>query len=225
MIFKFRKQNNNKTIARPKLVCGFTLVEMVVVVAIIIVVTSVVLLKQSKFSSDILVTNAAYEVALAIRQAQVYGISSKQIAGDNPNVGYGIYLSVPTSGGVMDSFKIYSDTGLNPGSETNDYPFSFTTGNSEYAEVDNPRLTQGQTIRRFCADGVCSPVLNTLNIGFIKPKPEALINKNGAASASKAIIVVQSALGDKCRVVSISSIGQISVDAPLSSGLDCDQTN
>ena len=35
MIFKFRKQNNSKTIARPKLVCGFTLVELMMVVAII----------------------------------------------------------------------------------------------------------------------------------------------------------------------------------------------
>jgi len=229
-IFKFEKQNSDKTEARPKLVCGFTLVEMMVVVAIIIVVTAVVLLKQSKFSSDILVTNAAYEVALSIRQAQVYGISSKQsIAASQSNVGYGIFLNTaPTS-----SFIIYSDVG--GGDSLNPYPFKYTVGsdcaNDEYCLIDNPKLTQGQTIKRFCVVGnsgtLCSSgtfsSITSLDIGFIKPKPEAIIHDStsNTNTDSIAIIVVASALGDKCRVVKITSIGQISVDAPRPAADEC----
>ncbi len=193
---------------------GFSLVEMIVVVAIIIVITSVLLFKQSKFSSDILVTNAAYEIALSIREAQVYGISSKQgTGGTNSNVGYGVYLnSAPSS-----SFIIYSDSDQN-------YPFNFNAGNpSEYTTVETPTLTQGQTIKRFCLiGGSCSDTgLAAINIGFIKPNPEALIHDNSATKFAGAIIVVSSSIGDKCRVVRVTSIGQISVDTPLSDGSEC----
>ena len=207
---KFKKSNFS---------LGFTLVEMMVVVAIIIIVTSVILLKQSKFSSDILVTNAAYEVALSIRQAQVYGISSKQTT-SNLNAGYGIYLDNALIGGSPSSFEVYSDNDPS-------YPFNFVTNNSEYAVVDNPNLTQGQTIKRFCVVGgttgnACSDSsLTKLNIGFIKPKPEAIIHDSGSNTSAAAIIVIASALGDKCRVVRVTSIGQISVDAPKSDGSDC----
>ncbi|MFA6463473.1 MAG: hypothetical protein WCV55_00530 [Candidatus Paceibacterota bacterium] len=216
--------NINKT--KTRLVKGFSLVEMMVVVTIVIVITSILLFKQSKFSSDILVTNAAYEVALAIRQAQVYGISSKQAStGTNLNVGYGIYLSSP----VSNSFIIYSDAGY--GGNPVVYPFNFNTHiqnptETEYTSVDSPRLTQGQTILRFCADGVCSSgtatQLNNLDIGFIKPNPSALIYANNSNIRSgNATIVVVSALGDKCRIVRITSIGQISVDTPRPEADEC----
>ncbi len=227
MIFKFKKYDNGKIKARPKLVTGFTLVEMMVVVAIIIVVTSVILFKQSKFSSDILVTNAAYEVALSIRQAQVYGISSKQTA-SNLNVGYGINLTSP----VTNFFTIYSDSGN--GNIVNPYSFIYNSSGActgEYCSVGAPTLTQGQTIKRFCVVGnsgtLCSSgtaqSITSLDIGFIKPKPEAIIHDSTSITNTDAaaIIVVASALGDKCRVVRVTSIGQISVDAPRPAADEC----
>ncbi|MEI8337734.1 MAG: type II secretion system protein [bacterium] len=220
---------NNFNKIKTKLVKGFTLVEMMVVVAIIIVTTSVLLFKQSKFSSDILVTNAAYEVALAIRQAQVYGISSKQVtatAGGISNVGYGIYLDNSLINEQQSAFRIYSDSG--DGSNPVNYPFVWG-GSNEYAEVDRPHLTQGQKILRFCVVGgngtLCSSntssIITSLNIGFIKPKPEAVIHDSNSGTDNTAIIVVASALGDKCRVVRITAIGQISVDTPRPVADEC----
>ena len=184
--------------------------------------TSVLLLKQSKFSSDILVTNAAYEVALAIREAQVYGISSKQTT-SNTNVAYGVNFNNSSS----NAFTIYSDSG--DGGNPIKYPFNYNggaaiCGSSEYCPIDNPMLTQGQTIKKICVDSDCS--ITSLNIGFIKPNPEAVIHDSTSYTLNRgsAIIVIASALGDKCRVVRVTSIGQISVDAPVSSGSDCDQT-
>ncbi len=206
---------------------GFTLVEMMVVVAIVIVMTSILLLKQSKFSSDILVTNAAYEVALSIREAQVYGISSKQTS-TNLNVGYGIYLDNSST----NSFTIYSDGGYSS-SNTYNYTFNYGDTGESYVSIENPQLTQGQTIKKICVASTmnnisCSDTdstLTKLNIGFIKPNPEALIYKNGTTGTSnrlnEAFIVVASVLGDKCRVVRITSIGQISVDTPRPLGDEC----
>lgn len=233
-ILKFKNVSKGKIKAKPMLVCGFTLIEMLVVVAIIIVMTSVLLLKQSKFSSDILVTNAAYEVALSIREAQVYGISSKEGAvSGSTDVGYGVYLSntpkPPQT--AVNSFTIYSDAGLNPGATLNSYPFNYPTVNgatNEFTDVEYPALTDGQTILNFCVDGVCSKTgtLTSMNIGFIKPNPEALIYANGGSvpASNAAIIVVASSLGDKCRVVRITPIGQISVDTPKNDNSDCSVT-
>jgi hypothetical protein len=129
----------------------------------------------------------------------------------------------------MNSFTIYSDAG--DGCTPNNYWFNYSSNNpacsgNEYTSIENPALTQGQTIKRFCIVGGtgnnCSDTgLATLNIGFIKPNPEAIIHDSSQTKFAGAIIVVASALGDKCRVVRVSSIGQISVDTPLSDASEC----
>ena len=77
---------------------GFSLVELLVVISIFTIISSVVVFRQSKFSSDILITNLAYQMALEIREAQTYGIGVKSV--DNPVIigdskfkyGYGIHF-------------------------------------------------------------------------------------------------------------------------------------
>ncbi len=211
---------------------GFTLIEMLVVVAIVVIITAVVLIKQSKFSSDILVTDAAYEVALSIREAQVYGTASKDrlVVGDS---GYGANFST-TNGAMISGFYVFSDIGYSDGDGNTLYPFVYTPNLSEYSITDNITLNQGQKIRRFCAhstisggylcsDGVGSAKIgspnSSLNIGFLKPDPEAIINISSPDTTSvspspydSAIIVIQSSLGDKCRVVKVDEIGQIAVE-------------
>lgn len=199
---------------------GFSLIELMVVVAIFLIITAITLNKQSKFSSDILITNLAYQLALSIREAQVYGIGSKQGESNNFKIGYGIHLQAP--GDISQksvSYNIFADktdTGIQ---------FIYEPGSD--LDIDLVNITQGQKIRNFCgyypvsgnwecwqSDGVASSRFD-LNIVFIKPDPEAHIfggYNESYFEYTEAVIVVESALGNKCRTVRVTGAGQISVD-------------
>ena len=56
---------------------GFTLLEVIVVVAIFGIMTAVVIFNYSNFSSRVILTNMAYEIALTTRQAQVFGLGAR----------------------------------------------------------------------------------------------------------------------------------------------------
>lgn len=56
---------------------GFTIVEMLVVTGIFAVLTAIVVFRYGDFTSNLLVTNMAYEIALQVRQAQVFGLGAR----------------------------------------------------------------------------------------------------------------------------------------------------
>ncbi|MBI2004934.1 prepilin-type N-terminal cleavage/methylation domain-containing protein [Patescibacteria group bacterium] len=70
-----RSSGSKKDAAQRALPGGFTLVELLVVVSIMLIITSTLLLQQRKFNSATLMRTLAYNIALSIRQAQVYGTS------------------------------------------------------------------------------------------------------------------------------------------------------
>lgn len=240
----------------PNTQSGFTFIELITVVAIMILVGSVTLFKHSKFSSDILITNAAYEIALSIRQVEVFGLSSKGVGsgvGAEYQAGYGIHFSPALATGEdgnsngKSAYVTFFDnpiedinTGVGSDSQ---FLYQYTAANQR---IDTLELTQGQKIIKYCAhnnsestwdcwpDGVGNMVMN---IVFVKPNPEAhitvgtissdvIIYPNPMPSYDAVKIVVQSTLGDKCRSISVSVSGQISVD-PIVPGDDsngCDIT-
>src|SRR3989344_627908 len=58
---------------------GFSLIELVVAMAIFVTISSVLVVSQRRFGGNTLITNLAYDVALTMRQAQVYGISVRRV--------------------------------------------------------------------------------------------------------------------------------------------------
>jgi prepilin-type N-terminal cleavage/methylation domain-containing protein len=74
---------------------GFSLIELIVVAAIILVVTAVVFTSNSNFSRTLLVTGAAYDIALSLRNAQTYGLGTRASSGIS-NAGYGIHFDKAT---------------------------------------------------------------------------------------------------------------------------------
>ncbi len=213
---------------------GFSLVELMVVVAIFLIITAITLGRQSKFSSDILITNLAYQIALSIREAQVYGIGSKQSSDNAFKVGYGIHIGAPADlTQKPTSYNVYADR-TDQGTQ-----FVYEPGFDQ--DIDLVSITQGQRIHNFCGhdprtdvwncwDDAGTPSHFDLNIVFIKPDPESHI-WGGYGSVyneyDQAIIVVESALGDKCRVVRVTEAGQIAVDPTDSSDASngCDATS
>lgn len=226
---------------------GFTLIELVTVVSIMILISSVALFRHSKFSSDILITNAAYEIALSIRQVEVFGLSSKSIgsgATAKYQAGYGIHFSPALARGESNGNSSYVTFFEDPIEDINagvgsDSQF-FYQYNGINQHIDTLELTQGQKIVKYCVrkntlpkDWDCwsdipgdiqGEIGNMIvNIVFVKPNPEAhitvgtisngVITYGGAGPTNDRVkIVVQSALGDKCRSITVSVAGQISVD-------------
>ncbi len=80
---------------------GFTLLELLFVIGIFSILTSIVIYNYGNFNNNIIVSNLAYEVALEIRQAQVYGLGVRGVSDsylpsdvDSFNTRYGVFFEV-----------------------------------------------------------------------------------------------------------------------------------
>ncbi len=190
---------------------GFSLIELIVVLAIFLIITTVALVKQSKFSSDILVTDTAYDVSLAIREAQVYGLGSRLdegATGQSFKSGYGVHFDASIPG----FFIRFADRNVSGVFDAN------SDGDEQYGETQ--ALPIGYTINDVCAyttnTTICSNSngggLNTLDISFVRPSPDAIITINGNPSKYfSATISILSANGEKTKMLKVERTGLISV--------------
>lgn len=183
---------------------GFTLIEMIVVVGIFSFITAIVLANNSKFNGDILITNLAYEIALTIRQAQVFGLSVREFAVGGVsefNVGYGVYFSSGTTG----SFVFYADRNRNNQYDSGELVETFTLGHGNF--IKRLCAVTGAGARR-CSD---TGDINWLSVTFLRPLPDATIKtSNPSESYASAEVHVSSPQG-KERTVLSGVTGQISV--------------
>jgi prepilin-type N-terminal cleavage/methylation domain-containing protein len=87
----FQTKLKKKKQAKSESKRGFTIIELIVVSALFGVMAVVAVMGQSRLDNNLLIDNMAYEIALAIREAQVYGLATRQSASDF-NVLYGIHF-------------------------------------------------------------------------------------------------------------------------------------
>lgn len=213
-----------------RLSAGFTLVEMTIVLAIILVITSIMLTNQTSFNKSLLITNTAYDIALSLRNAQTYGLSSRA-AGAVANTGYGIHFERAAPG----AFTLFADLYPTASASSPCHPAGDPTspaaqpGDCAYEAGQNERvltygLGNGVTIGDFCAYSggtwACatsgSASLASLDIIFSRPNPDPFMSVNGAYAASfpvtAACITVTSPQGG-ARYVSVAATGEISANA------------
>jgi len=196
---------------------GFTLIELLVVFSIITVLTGVVFSSQSSFNKTLVLTNTAYDIALTLRSAETYGLSSRA-AGAAASVGYGIHLS----SGVRNSFILFADTsggiscaGMTPDCKSGDHVYS---AGGDAPPVQTYVIGNGITISNFCvrtsAGSSCVPDVSSLDIVFVRPNPNPLISANGSYSAANtgACLTIASPQGGT-RSISIAASGQIIANA------------
>ncbi len=211
---------------------GLSIVELIVVLAIIIILTSVAITGQSAFDRSLLLTDTAYTVAFSIREAQTLGLSSRAFGGIQ-NTGYGIRFDVasPTS------YIEYADTTPGePGStQSGDCPGHTITdagspdarpGNCQYdAEagelVRRYVLNRGYHIGKVCGSTgsvtKCSGTdFDLLDITFMRPSTNAVTlgrtSSNNLIPFSSVLIYVQSPNNVAERCVTVTSVGQVSVN-------------
>lgn len=183
---------------------AFTLIEMIVVLGIFAVVSSIVLFNYSKFRSTTVLINTAYEVALSIREAQIYGVSVRSPHG-SPTPGftdaYGIY--VPTDN--TNKYILFADKDtnllfdkLNCAQGTSECVTPYTLqGNTKFGVVC---INKSSTYTKLSSG-------SSLNIMFKRPNPEPIINNDSAISRAQ-ITVTSDGVS---RYIVVANNGQVSV--------------
>lgn len=184
---------------------GFSLIELLVVTGIFTVITGVVLANNAQFNSSVLLGNAAYDIALSVRQAQVFGLST-QVHSGQFQVGYGIHFEGPTQYLLFADLDDAHDGRYDPDVDQVVQQYTLGRGHTikQYCGVNSDTTED-------CSDGPAA--LTQLDIGFLRPNPDATITGDNPTPYSSAKIVIQSR-ADETRTVTIQSTGQISVKRP-----------
>ena len=189
---------------------GFTLAELIVVTGILVLITGVMLANNARFGGAILLENLAYDVALSVRKAQVYGIAVRRFGESEFSAGYGVHFSInsPTV------YVLFADT------------FPSATGDGIYQSnqnelVESVTMQRGFHIADICVTAPGSTTetcgLNRLDLMFQRPEPDAFLSANGisgvanpAALYERGRVILESPRGDQASVI-VESTGQISV--------------
>ncbi|MAZ67606.1 hypothetical protein CL652_02450 [bacterium] len=183
---------------------GFTLIELLVVIGILVVISGVVLASYSKFGGQLLLRNLAYDVALSIRQAQVYGISARSFLGAEFASGHGAYFNLADPAVSDTAFFLYTDV------DTNGF---FTSASTEWVETFS--IGRGYTIDRICVPSGASEScgITQLDVLFRRPEPDAIIRAStgGAFTTYDRVRIVLESPQEKKLSVLIETTGQISV--------------
>jgi type II secretory pathway pseudopilin PulG len=191
---------------RKRVCAGFTIIELLVVTALIMIISSVILANNNKFGGVIQLENYAYDVALSIRQAQVYGIAVQRFGtnvSSNFTSGYGMHFDMasPTS------YILFADSVAPPDG-------IYTTGEL----VNNNSILRGYYIKSVCVTDssptpvkTCSPSTTSIDILFIRPEPDAYIRANGLAGTYRSADIILASPKGETMTVSVFSNGQITV--------------
>jgi prepilin-type N-terminal cleavage/methylation domain-containing protein len=217
---------------------GFTLIELIVVIVIISVVTLIALLGHSNFDRSMLLTDAAYSLALGAREMQTFGLSSRTFdVGSGTyaaNIAYGLHVNST----ALNSYLLFADTNRTTGNPplsncvtgTDQNSPDYKRGNCMY-ETTSPAdgivqrysFSRGFRISHFCGkkdsttycstDGT-SP-LTTLDIVFMRPNTDAIMTgqRSGAGRVdfTSAAIYLTTPDNSATRAVCFTRVGQVSV--------------
>lgn len=211
-----RKKNTKKKYSK-----GFSLVEFIVVLVIFSIMSSVSLFNYNSYSKSIRETNVAQDIALTIRQAQIYGLSATGRTVGGGNAGPEDILNIPNITqdrsiiGVRididnDSLTLYEDINRN---------FVFDEGGNYPDRVIDIRTIRAAGIDILAVD-LCDDAPNCANdenggvvdVAFMRPYPDAYISYDGDGSDRYnfgSILISGNDEFDK--YIEISSIGNISV--------------
>ena len=198
---------------------GFSLIELLVVTGVIAVISGLMLVSNSTFGGQILLQNLAYDIALTLRQAQVYGISVQRF-GTSYGSSYGMHFDkdsivYPLFADAVNPNGIYNPDAAHPTDPLYDETVKTTTIGGGF------RITSLCAVLVGASPPTCTSI-NSLDIVFKRPDPDACIAINGVSSISSpggvctstytsARITVLAPRGNKSSIV-VYKNGQISVE-------------
>lgn len=184
---------------------GFTFLEFIVVMTIAVIMMTSLVIQQSRWSDRLTVNTQAYELALMLRQAQIYSLGVREYtagAGDKFDIGYGVHFD-----SNLTRYIYFADA---------DKDQKYDTGEA----IETKIFTRGVTIDRFCGirsgDEDCAIPLDHMSISFLRPEPKANISfLNGGDNPSPGYgppaSVYLKSVENKQYKVTIEANGQISI--------------
>src|SRR3989344_5656543 len=199
---------------------GFTLVEMLVVISIFTIITGVTMANLPAFRDKTTLDLIAQEIAITIRQAQVYGIGTREAESAGLEfTSYGIYFDPNNSSGSgldKKSLYLYADKKNPESSPAGVVGFSDDDGSvvEEFVIRGGAEITQLLS----CSGTPCTfpPAVNatnlsTLDIFFQRFYPDAkFVDIVPAPNYIKIVIQSTRDVNNK-REIEVWSTGQISV--------------
>ena len=200
---------------------GFTLVELVVCVAIFVIMTALLVAKYGTFNQSVLLTDTAYDIALAIHTAQSYGLSVKDAgptvscSGNDISSGFNCAYGIDF---VASPLSIYcGNTGI-ISSGTNITLFADVSENgicnNGDVEITSYAITRGAIISGVCASNsqTCSAASDSeLDVTYLRPYPDATICWQGICSYTYGQVTLKATDGS-LRTISVYQNGQITVN-------------
>ena len=199
---------------------GFTLVELVVSIGIMVVILTIVLSGQSTYTSGSSLRQAADDISLSLRQAQVYGISVNQLTPGKFDVGYGVEFLNASIGGSNDAYVLFGDKGP---SYNYIYDSSWACSSNDKTNgecLTKTTLAKGNTIEELCyiplSGAESCGVVARADITFLRPATEAHISLYDASASAfsnvKGVRIKLVSIDQRRISVVVYTTGQISVN-------------
>ena len=182
---------------------GLTLIEMLVVTGIITIITGLVLTNNNRFGGQVLLQNLAYDIALSIREAQIYGISVQQFQGV---FGYAYGMHFQRGNDSSSTYVLFADVEENG---------VYDCDPGDMCElVESANISQGFYIADICANPpssqeVCG--LTALDITFKRPEPDAYIRTPDYIGPHESARIVVKSPRNEEKSITVGANGQISV--------------
>ncbi len=91
---------------------GFTLIELLVVISISAIVMTALVVQQRRWDDQLALNTQTYELALMLRQAQIYSLGVRedlQASGDRFDIGYGVYIDQA----LLNRYTFFADRNKN----------------------------------------------------------------------------------------------------------------
>lgn len=174
------------------------------------------LANNREFGGRILLENLAYDVALTVRQAQVYGISVRQFETGTFALSYGVNFNVSSEDNARE-YVLFGDLNDSGVLDEDDY-----VEGEENAPPWFYRIERGYSVEKLCVPAGesaedCEQV-EEVDIVFRRPEPDACISEGGNSpydggvceSEESARVVLISPRGDRASVI-VELTGQIHV--------------
>ena len=187
-----------------QLAAGFTLIELLVVTGIIVVVSAIILASNSRFGGVITLENLAYDMALTVRQSQVYGIAVRRFGATNYNIAYGMHFESSSPA----SYVLFADAAVVNGLYDQGELVQSSTLQGGY-RISNLCIRPSGGSGSACAAYTCG--LSALDIVFKRPEPDAYIRANGNQTLNEAACVIITSPRGDTRSIVVEATGQISV--------------
>lgn len=208
---------------------GFSLVEFVVVLTIFAIMSSVAIFNYSSYRRTIEQKNVAQDIALSIRQAQLYGISAGDgVIGNDDffnninsyNVSSGSSLYNIVQDRSIRGVSINQDSGLITLFADNNRDFVFKE--SDDRVIDQRSIVSSDiSIDSFCFDMVtscgASEEAGIVDITFTRPYTDAVIayrsnSADNSPTPYSSVALVIAATDEDDMQVNINALGRISVE-------------